>query len=264
MEAKSFAGGASVSGGCREAGSRADGAPIYLLMGKSASGKDTVYSKIADILACAHEGSAASDPSDNDGERNEAGKHDDGADARAICVRPITTATTRPPRTGEIDGHEYSFITDAQMDEAIAARRAIDVRSYDTEHGIWRYAVLSDAVPDAEPSMMINTPEGASHLATRYAGRIRRIYLRVDDGERLARALERERLQIVPRYAEMCRRFLADCSDFEGVEASADLIVDNDSPVRAACEIAQWILSDIRRWEAKKADNGAYGASKSE
>ena len=40
------------------------------------------------------------------------------------------------------------------------------------------------------------------------------IYIEVEDGERLCRALEREKKQQVPRYAEMCRRFLADEKDF--------------------------------------------------
>ena len=40
------------------------------------------------------------------------------------------------------------------------------------------------------------------------------LYLEVDDGLRLQRALERERRQQEPKYKEMCRRFLADEEDF--------------------------------------------------
>ena len=40
------------------------------------------------------------------------------------------------------------------------------------------------------------------------------LYVEVDDGIRLERALKRERKQQHPQYAEMCRRFLADCEDF--------------------------------------------------
>ena len=36
----------------------------------------------------------------------------------------------------------------------------------------------------------------------------------VEAGERLLRALARERVQKEPKYAEMCRRFLADEEDF--------------------------------------------------
>ncbi len=40
------------------------------------------------------------------------------------------------------------------------------------------------------------------------------IYLTLDDGERLLRAIERERRQKQPKYAELCRRYLADEEDF--------------------------------------------------
>ena len=40
------------------------------------------------------------------------------------------------------------------------------------------------------------------------------IYIEVDDGVRLERALKREREQENPKYEELCRRFLADSKDF--------------------------------------------------
>ena len=40
------------------------------------------------------------------------------------------------------------------------------------------------------------------------------VYIEVEDGERLSRALAREKQEESPKYAEMCRRFLADCEDF--------------------------------------------------
>ena len=41
-----------------------------------------------------------------------------------------------------------------------------------------------------------------------------RVYIEVEDGLRLERALSRERSQANPRYTELCRRFLADTEDF--------------------------------------------------
>ena len=40
------------------------------------------------------------------------------------------------------------------------------------------------------------------------------VYVEGEDGERLSRALARERQQAEPKYAELCRRFLADTEDF--------------------------------------------------
>ncbi len=41
------------------------------------------------------------------------------------------------------------------------------------------------------------------------------IYVEVDDRERLLRSIERERCQEMPKYKEVCRRFLADEEDFK-------------------------------------------------
>ena len=62
---------------------------------------------------------------------------------------------------------------------------------------------------------MIATPE--AFLATRaYFGEgcVFPVLIQTDNGIRLERALRRERRQEVPRYDEMCRRFLADEEDF--------------------------------------------------
>ena len=40
------------------------------------------------------------------------------------------------------------------------------------------------------------------------------IYIEVDDRTRIHRAIEREDMQEIPKYSEMCRRFLADEKDF--------------------------------------------------
>ena len=40
------------------------------------------------------------------------------------------------------------------------------------------------------------------------------LYVEVEDGERLLRALERERRQVKPNYTELCRRFLAELGRF--------------------------------------------------
>jgi guanylate kinase len=62
---------------------------------------------------------------------------------------------------------------------------------------------------------MIGTLETYKQIRE-YFGRDRVIpvYLEVEDGVRLTRAMKREQKQEQPKYAEMCRRFLADEEDF--------------------------------------------------
>ncbi len=52
------------------------------------------------------------------------------------------------------------------------------------------------------------------------------VYIELDDGVRLQRALDRELGQEKPKYEEMCRRFLADSADFSEEKLAAAGIRD--------------------------------------
>ena len=96
----------------------------------------------------------------------------------------------------------------------------IELREYDTVHGIWKYFTADDGriLLNEEDYLMIGTLESYEKLCGYFGQkRIVPIYVEVEDGERLSRALMRERLQEEPKYAEMCRRFLADTIDFSEV-----------------------------------------------
>ena len=70
------------------------------------------------------------------------------------------------------------------------------------------------------------------------------IYIEVEDGERLERALKREREQEKPRYEDMCRRFLADQKDFSEKKIAAAGIqrrFQNNSIEECVNEIADYI-----------------------
>ena len=84
-------------------------------------------------------------------------------------------------------------------------------------HGLWHYATIDDGQIDLEAAnyIMIVTLEAYKSLV-KYFGQehIIPIYVEVEDGERLERAISRERKQAKPNYEEICRRFLADSIDF--------------------------------------------------
>lgn len=158
---------------------------IFCLMGKSSSGKDTIYQRLL--------------------QRPELG------------LRRLVTGTTRPIREGEQDGGNYYFYTDHQFEQLCAQNRVIESRSYHTVHGIWHYFTVADEQldPSKEDYLTINTLEAYLKLREYFgAERLVPLYLEVDDGLRLQRALDRERRQPQPKYKELCRRFLADEEDF--------------------------------------------------
>lgn len=158
---------------------------IFCLMGKSSSGKDSIYRRLL---------------SD-----------------QTLDLKRLVTGTTRPIREGERDGVEYYFYTDAQLARMKREGRIIECRAYHTAHGIWHYftAALEQIDVAHRDYLTINTLEAYTKLRD-YYGRdcLVPIYLEVEDGERLRRALEREMGEREPKYKEMCRRYLADEEDF--------------------------------------------------
>ena len=162
---------------------------IYCLMGKSASGKDTIYNR---LLAM-----------------------------ERLHLRRVVPYTTRPMRSGETDGQTYVFCTEQQVADFEAAGKIIELRAYHTVYGIWKYFTADDGqICLAESDyLMIGTLEAYEQIRDYFGmDKVCPVYVEVDDGLRLQRALdrerERERSQAEPKYAEMCRRFLADEEDF--------------------------------------------------
>ena len=83
--------------------------------------------------------------------------------------------------------------------------------------GIWKYFTADTEATDLERFhyIAVGVLESFQALRDYYgADRVVPLYIEVEDGERLQRALDRERAQEKPRYAELCRRFLADSEDF--------------------------------------------------
>ena len=157
---------------------------IYCMMGKSSSGKDTLYQKVLERLPQIHR---------------------------------VVPYTTRPIREGEQDGVEYHFVDDKQLAGLETDGKIVELRAYNTVHGIWKYFTVDDGQIDLEQGdyLLIGTLETYEKIREYYgAEHLVPIYIEVEDGERLARALERERRQAVPKYKEMGRRFLADEEDF--------------------------------------------------
>ncbi|MDE6875908.1 MAG: guanylate kinase [Lachnospiraceae bacterium] len=161
-------------------------ATIYVLMGKSASGKDTIYRRLL------------------------------GHPELDLC--PVVLYTTRPVRSGEEDGRDYHFVDEVRLRELEAQGKVIEHRVYQTVHGAWHYFTVDDgqiSLCGKRDYLMIDTLEGYLQLRKYFgAEHVAALYVEVEDGLRLSRALERERGQQHPRYAELCRRFLADEEDF--------------------------------------------------
>ncbi len=158
---------------------------IYYIMGKSATGKDTIYKEVL---------------------------------KQRPDLKTIVMYTTRPIREGETDGIEYHFRTIPEMETIKNSGKIIELRMYQTVYGPWYYFTMDDGQFDLKSEtnyLMIGTLESYEKML-RYFGQdaIVPLYIEVPDGIRLQRAVARESAQKKPNYKETCRRYLADEDDF--------------------------------------------------
>ena len=136
---------------------------------------------------------------------------------KELNFKKIIMYTTRPKREGEQEGVEYYFTDDEAADEFQKNGKIIEMRQYNTVHGIWKYFTADDGQIDIEKGRYLSIGTLESYIKfCEYFGKenIYPIYIEVDDSIRLERAMAREKKQKSPQYREMCRRFLADCDDF--------------------------------------------------
>lgn len=158
---------------------------IFCVMGKSSSGKDTLFKLL---------------------------KEDKDLD-----LIPLVPYTTRPKRENETEGVEYHFIDEAALQHYAQSGKIIEKREYQTVNGIWYYCTIDDGMIDLSHGnyIVIATLEAYQHLKSHFGTEsVVPIYIAVDDLLRLERALAREKQQKNPNCDELCRRFLADNADF--------------------------------------------------
>ena len=189
---------------------------IFCIMGKSSSGKDTIFKILLQ--------------------------------RKDINVKRIVSYTTRPQRSHEKPGDEYNFVTIEEKDKLVEQGKVIEIRKYDTVHGPWFYFTVDDGNVDLSQDdyLMIGTVESFVKIRDYYGkDKVLPIYIEVDDGIRLSRALERERIQEHPKYEEMCRRFLADQQDFspENLKAAeiTNIFNNNEDSAITSDSIAAFI-----------------------
>lgn len=192
---------------------------IFYLMGKSSSGKDTIFRRLME---------------DED-----------------LSLETIVSYTTRPIREGEVEGVEYHFVKDYEMEEMEKKGLVIEKRTYDTACGLWNYFTAIDTEVNVKKNnyILIGTLEAYVKIRDFYGSEnVLPIYIQVDDGKRLMRALNREMEQQNPKYAEMCRRFLADCEDFSEEkleEIGIQKRFNNDDINKCIGEIESYIKENI-------------------
>ena len=147
---------------------------IAFIMGKSASGKDKIYKNLIED--------------------------------ESLKLNTVILYTTRPMRAGETDGVEYFFVNDETAVKMQESGRIVELREYNTVYGVWKYFTADDGQIDLNSGnryLVIGTLEAYDKFCEFYGKQhIMPIYIEVEDGLRLTRAIASRPIQNTRKCAE--------------------------------------------------------------
>lgn len=163
---------------------------ILILVGKTASGKDTILNQLVK-------------------------KHG---------YKKIVTYTSRPMRKGEKQDVTYHFISSQEFQKMIGQGLFAEYKTYNTEFGVWYYGTaMEDLKKTDDKTVVILTPDGYRDIKGKVDGKVVSIYLYANNATIKKRLIARGD---DPKEAE--RRVLHDNDDFKGIENEVDRIVYNN------------------------------------
>lgn len=148
---------------------------IVAIIGKSASGKDSIAKEVL---------------------RRE------GASAHQIISH-----TSRPPRDCEIDERDYHFVTTEDFAKAIEEDKMLEVTYFND----WWYGTSIEELSPTAINVGVFNPEGIETLLDDDRVELDVYYIIASDKTRMLRQLTREEN---PNIAEICRRYSTDEADF--------------------------------------------------
>lgn len=170
---------------------------LFLLVGKSASGKDTLMNMLL-------------------------------SDFKEM--KPLVSHTTRPMRTGEKDGETYHFVDNITFEEMLNNDEFLETTSYtiESENKIYRYGLSKKEVMDTPYAMTIVNPYGLNNLlANKFIkDNVVSILITRNDKDRILAYMNRDENVNIK---EMIDRYKRDEEDFENV--MTDYIIENDDAI---------------------------------
>lgn len=156
---------------------------IFVIMGKASTGKDTLV-KMA---------------------------------SKRLEIPMALSFTTRPKRTGEKEGVEYSFISDDEFWDLYNSKSLAEYTSYEVASGeTWHYGFTREELEKAEYVLVIVNPDGFKQISELYGDKVCSILIDAPADVRIKRYLDRDTITET-KAEECCRRFLADQKDFKGI-----------------------------------------------
>jgi guanylate kinase len=142
------------------------------------------------------------------------------------------TYTTRQPRTGEVNGVDYHFISEERFEE-------LDNEGFFAEKAVynnWHYGTAKEDCTNDKIAVL--TPHGFRQIKKIPEINITSFYINVPRRDRLIKILNR-----LDSIEEAYRRSLSDVGMFDGIEDEVDYVIDNPSYKKTIDEMTREILN---------------------
>lgn len=150
---------------------------LYLIIGKSGSGKNTLKKELLNL-----------------------------------GVEPLHECTTRPARPGETDGKDYFFLTEKEFHQGPIIGKV----HFKTEYSNWHFGVMKEKVEEDKLYCLVICPKQYEDVISYYIDKaaIIPIWIDTDEEQRIMNIILREEQKEKPDYKEVCRRIKSDAIDF--------------------------------------------------
>ena len=180
---------------------------MFVLCGKTASGKDTIANKLI-----------------------------------KLGYKRIVTYTTRPKRRGEVQGKTYNYVTDEDFFRMVEERLFVEHNEYHTAEGIWYYGTPFDEIEKADDkTFAILSPSGVRAILENVKPAPTVLYIYAND------KTIQKRLRKRGDNAEECkRRVKNDHVDFANMEYVANRIIYNNDGT-SIDDVVEKVLKAVER-----------------
>lgn len=175
---------------------------LIVLIGESASGKTTIESALAET---------------------------------ELYEKAISD-TTRPKRSGEVDGQDYNFVSD---DEFLSGLEN-DLYAEHTEYNGWFYGIRDSELRSKDKHIVVVlNPHGFRQIKEIKDLDILSFHISVDWRTRAKRLINRG-----DDMMEIFRRIISDTDVFQGIDKEVDFVIDN-SDGKKLVEVVYSIMAKI-------------------
>nr|WP_024835535.1 guanylate kinase [Clostridium sp. 12(A)] len=148
----------------------------------------------------------------------------------------LITYTTRSPRKGEENGVDYHFISEDTFEEMSRKGEFCETAEYNG----WHYATAKADCTNNK--VVVLTPHGLRQMKKIVDLTLDAFYINVPRRDRLVKILQRG-----DNIEEAYRRSLSDVGQFDGIGDEVDLVICNPGYEKSPKEIAEEIISRLRR-----------------